>query len=86
MTKQVPVRLTDSDLAVLDELVESGGFASRSDVLRAGLERLAREKRERELVELYKKAYAEQPEEEWIGQTGAALLAALYEAEGEQPL
>ena len=86
MTKQVPVRLTDSDLAVLDELVETGGFRSRSEVLRAGLDRLAREKRERELVELYRRAYAEQPEEEWVGRAGLAALQAWHEAEGGDPL
>jgi Arc/MetJ-type ribon-helix-helix transcriptional regulator len=86
MTTQVPVRLTDSDLAALDAAIERGSFANRSEALRAGLAQILREERERELVELFRKAYAEQPEEEWIGRTGAALLAAFHEAEGDEPL
>ena len=86
MTTQVPVRLTDSDLAALDAAIERGAFANRSEALRAGLERILREERERELVELYKRAYAERPEEEWIAKWGRAALSALHEAEGDEPL
>jgi Arc/MetJ-type ribon-helix-helix transcriptional regulator len=86
MTTQVPVRLTESDLAALDAAIERGAFANRSEALRAGLERILREERERELTELYARAYAEQPEEEWIGKAGLALLAAFAEAEGGEPL
>ena len=82
MTTQVPVRLTESDLAALDAAIERGRFASRSEALRAGLDRILLEERERELVELYAKAYAEQPEEEWIGELGTALFSAFVKAEG----
>jgi Arc/MetJ-type ribon-helix-helix transcriptional regulator len=70
----------------LDAAITRGTFANRSAALRAGLERILAEERERELVELYRKAYAEQPEEEWIGKTGLALLTAWHEAEGGEPL
>ncbi len=86
MTVQVPVRLTESDVAALDAVIDRGRFANRSEALRFGLERILREERERELVELYKKAYAAQPEEEWIGEVGLAALSALHEAEGGDPL
>jgi hypothetical protein len=50
---QVQIRLSDDELAVLDELARN---STRSDVLRAGLAALARE-RERERVD---RAYADE--------------------------
>jgi Arc/MetJ-type ribon-helix-helix transcriptional regulator len=86
MTNQVPVRLTEEDVAALDQLVASGRFASRSDVLRTGLERLLHEAREREIDEAYAKGYGEHPQEEWVGRAGLAAFAAFAEAEGGEPL
>lgn len=86
MTVQVPVRLTEADVSALDELVASGHFASRSDVLRAALARLFSESREREIDEAYAKGYGEHPQEEWIGSAGLAAFAAFVEAEGGEPL
>jgi Arc/MetJ-type ribon-helix-helix transcriptional regulator len=86
MTVQVPVRLTERDVAALDELVSSGRFANRSDVLRAGLARVIREEREREIDEAYRRGYGEHPQEEWIGRAGLAAFAAFHEAEGGEPL
>jgi Arc/MetJ-type ribon-helix-helix transcriptional regulator len=65
MTTQVPVRLTSKDVAALDELVASGRFATRSDVLRAGLERVLAEQREREIDESYRRGYGAKPQDEW---------------------
>ena len=86
MTKQVPVRLTDEDLAAVDQAVASGRFASRSDALRAGLKAILREEREREIEEAYRRGYGEHPQEEWIGQAGLAALEAWHRAEGGDPL
>jgi Arc/MetJ-type ribon-helix-helix transcriptional regulator len=86
MTTQVPVRLTDEDLAELDRAVSAGRFASRSDALRAGLARVLHEEREREIDEAYRRGYTEHPQEEWVGQVGIAALAAFFEAEGGDPL
>jgi Arc/MetJ-type ribon-helix-helix transcriptional regulator len=86
MTVQIPVRLTQSDVSAVDELVASGRFASRSDVLRTGLARLLREAREREIDEAYAKGYGEHPQDEWIGRAGLAAFAAFAESEGGEPL
>jgi Arc/MetJ-type ribon-helix-helix transcriptional regulator len=86
MTNQVPVRLTDSDLAALDEVISSGRFANRSDVLRAGLELILREEREREIDAAYARGYGRHPQEEWVGELGLAGLAAFHKAEGGKPL
>ncbi len=86
MTTQVPVRLTERDLAALDAAVASGRFANRSDALRAGLELVLRLEREREIDEAYARGYAEHPQEEWVAELGLAGLAAFHEAEGGQPL
>jgi Arc/MetJ-type ribon-helix-helix transcriptional regulator len=40
MTVQIAVRLPDELLAAVDRLVDDGRYPSRSDVVRAGLERM----------------------------------------------
>jgi Arc/MetJ-type ribon-helix-helix transcriptional regulator len=86
VTKRVPVRLTDSDLAALDAAIARGQFANRSEALRAGLEQVLYEERQREIDETYAAAYAKHPQEEWVGELGLARLAAFGKAEGGSPL
>ncbi len=86
MTTQVPVRLTDGDLAALDRAVASGRFANRSDALRAGLKAILREEREREIEDAYRRGYGEQPQEEWIGQAGLAALEMIFASEQDEQL
>ena len=64
MTVQIPVRIPDKDAERLDAVVASGRYASRSDALRSGLELILRQERDREIVESYRRAYAEHPQEE----------------------
>ena len=86
MTIQVPVRLTESDLAALDAAIARGRFANRSEALRAGLERILREEREHKIDQMYAAGYGKHPQEEWIGELGLAGLAAFDRAEGGKPL
>ena len=86
MTVQVPVRLTEKDLAALDSVVASGRFTSRSEVLRAGLERVLREEREREIDEAYRRGYGAESQEKSVGLIGLAGLEAFDRAEGGDPL
>jgi Arc/MetJ-type ribon-helix-helix transcriptional regulator len=86
MTVQVPVRLTEEDVAALDAVVAGGRFASRSDALRAGLARVLHEEREREIDEAYRRGYGKQPQEEWVGLVGLAGLTAFDQAEAGEPL
>jgi Arc/MetJ-type ribon-helix-helix transcriptional regulator len=86
MTIQVPVRLTEAEVAALDEAVASGRFPNRSAALRAGLGRLLSDERERAIDEAYARGYAKHPQEEWIGQLGLAGLAVFDAAEGGRPL
>lgn len=86
MTTQVPVRLTKEDMAALDELVEAGEFKNRSEVLRAALTGLLRERREREIEDAYRRGYGKYPQEKWIGEAGLAAFAAFHAAEGGDPL
>ena len=86
MTTQVPVRLTDEDVAALDNLVQAGEFKNRSEVLRAALDGLLRERREWEIEDAYRRGYGKYPQEEWIGRDGLALFAAFHAAEGGEPL
>jgi Arc/MetJ-type ribon-helix-helix transcriptional regulator len=86
MTQQVPVRLTEDDLAALDRAVAAGRFKSRSDALRTGLANILREEREREIDEAYRRGYGQHPQEEWIGRAGLAAFEAFHRAEGGEPL
>jgi len=86
MTIQVPVRLTEEDVAALDAIVAGGRFGSRSDALRAGLARVLHEEREREIDEAYSRGYGKKPQEDWVGAVGFAGLAAFDHAEGGEPL
>jgi Arc/MetJ-type ribon-helix-helix transcriptional regulator len=86
MKTQVSVRLTDSDLAALDSAIAHGRFSNRSEALRAGLNRILYEERQREIDETYAAAYAKHPQEEWLGDFGLAGLAAFDTAEGGTPL
>ncbi len=87
MTVQVPVRLTEEDVAALDRAVLEGRFANRSAALRAGLTLLLREEREREIEESYRRGYGEHPQEEWVGAVGLAALEAFFAAEqDDEPL
>jgi Arc/MetJ-type ribon-helix-helix transcriptional regulator len=81
MTIQVPVRLTEQDVAALDAAVAEGRFASRSDALRSGLEHVLREERERAIDEAYARGYGKHPQEEWVGELGLAGLAAFHAVE-----
>jgi Arc/MetJ-type ribon-helix-helix transcriptional regulator len=86
MTIQVPVRLTETDVAALDAVVASGRFANRSEALRAGLDRVLREEREREIDAAYSRGYGAIPQKEWVGKVGLAGLEAFDRAEGGDPL
>ena len=78
--------MTDSDLALLDNLVEQGRFGNRSEALRAGLARLLADERDRAIEAAYRNGYAEHPQEEWIGQVGLAGLEQFDRTEGGKPL
>jgi Arc/MetJ-type ribon-helix-helix transcriptional regulator len=86
MTVQVPVRLTEEDVAALDAIVAGGRFASRSDALRAGLARVLHEERERGIDEAYRRGYGRQPQEDWVGVMGFAGLSAFDQTEDGEPL
>jgi Arc/MetJ-type ribon-helix-helix transcriptional regulator len=86
MTVQVPIRLTDEDVASLDELVARGRFANRSAALRAGLASLLGEERRRLIDDAYRRGYSQHPQEEWVAAAGLAGLAAFDRAERGEPL
>jgi Arc/MetJ-type ribon-helix-helix transcriptional regulator len=86
MTRQVPVRLTDKDVAALDAAIAAGRFASRSEALRAGLDQVLRAEREREIDADYRRGYGANPQEEWIGAIGLAALEAFDRSQGDEEL
>ena len=86
MSLQIAVRLSDTEVEKLDALVATGRYPSRAAAVRAGLDLLFREEREREIVEAYRRGYGEQPQEEWIGRAGLLAGANLIrQLEGTEP-
>ena len=81
MTIQIPLRIPDDDLAELDAAIARGSFPNRSAALRAGLDLLLREERERAIDDAYRRGYGKHPQEEWISDDGLTLFAALVQAE-----
>lgn len=86
MSVQIAVRLADEELERLDAAVARGVFPSRAAAVRAGLARLLREERETQIDEAYRRAYATEPQEEWVGRAGLRLgadLVADHERSGD---
>jgi Arc/MetJ-type ribon-helix-helix transcriptional regulator len=82
MSHQIAVRLSERDLARLDEAIADGRFPSRAAALREGLDSLLRDERERDIEHAYRRGYGAVPQEEWVGEAGLAAFAAFVEAEG----
>jgi Arc/MetJ-type ribon-helix-helix transcriptional regulator len=77
MTTQIALRITDEDLAELDAAIALGSFRNRSAALRAGLDLVLREERERPIDDVYRRGYGEHPQEAWLGTDGLVLFHAL---------
>lgn len=86
MTIQIPIRIPEEDARRLDAIVASGRYASRSDALRRGLELLLRQEREREIVESYRRAFENEPEEKSVVGLWAFAEFVAREEVGQQPL
>lgn len=74
MTKQIAVRIDTEVADTLDRAVERGEFATRTDAIRSALDALARQIRDREIAEEYRRAYGEKPQEAWVGDIGLVLM------------
>ncbi len=78
MTTQVQVRLTEDELRVLDDLAALG---TRSDVLRAGLAALARERERERVDQAYLTEYRRLPDTDDEMRIAQANLAALLDGD-----
>jgi hypothetical protein len=78
MTIQVQVRLTESELRVLDDLA---ALSTRSDVLRAGLAALARERERERVNQAYVVEYQRVPNTDDEMRIAEANLAALLDGD-----
>lgn len=58
---QIAVRLSEMELRRLDAMVADGGFPSRAEAVRAGIEMLSRRTREERIAASYATAYAQAP-------------------------
>jgi len=75
---QIAVRLSDDEITLIDRLVAEQHFASRADVVRGALAKVAKEREDREIAEEYRRAYEGKPVDQedlnWAV-AGAKLLA-----------
>ncbi len=74
---QIAVRLSESELGMLDSAVASGDFRSRAEAVRAGIRLLERELREMRIAASYRAAYRSTPlteEENGVLDAAAALV------------
>jgi Arc/MetJ-type ribon-helix-helix transcriptional regulator len=62
-------------------MVAAGHARSRAEAVRNAVELLASVEREREIADEYTRAYGAAPQEDWVGQAGLALGAALQGSE-----
>jgi Arc/MetJ-type ribon-helix-helix transcriptional regulator len=81
MTVQIPVRIPEEDAEALDAAVARGDYASRSDAIRQAIDLLLKKLRDDEIADEYRRAYAEHPQEEWIGELGIWALTEIVTAE-----
>jgi Arc/MetJ-type ribon-helix-helix transcriptional regulator len=81
MTVQVPIRIPDAELEELDAAIARGRYPNRSAALRAALALLLEDERQLAIDEAYRRGYAADPQEEWVGEAGLAAFAAFVNAE-----
>jgi Arc/MetJ-type ribon-helix-helix transcriptional regulator len=74
VSQQIAVRLDDDALVALDHAVASGRYPSRAAAIRAALEQLLREERERAIEDAYRRGYGEHPQDEAEGEAGLILM------------
>ena len=74
---QIAVRLSEGELRQLDAAVTEGGFRTRAEAVRAGIQMLSRETREERIAVSYARAYGAAPlsEDETHMLDAAAALA-----------
>lgn len=68
MSEQIAVRIPSEELSQLDQLIADGRYPNRAVAVRAALERLLGEERDRAISESYRRAYAEAPQEGWFAE------------------
>lgn len=73
----IAIRLSESELAALDEAVALGRFRSRSAALRAGLKLALATDREQAIIESYRQGYSSHPQ---VPITDTAVVAAVWDS------
>jgi Arc/MetJ-type ribon-helix-helix transcriptional regulator len=81
MTTPVPTRFTDDELALIDELVDSGVAESRSAVIRRGVHHLAESMRRARVGASIAASYRDQPQAPEDDELAMASAMAMTEAE-----
>lgn len=81
-SEQIAVRLPDTLLRELDELVASGTYASRAAAVRAGVEAVTTAQRRYRIDQAIVEGYGQLPQ---TAAEAAAAIASTVEAIGEEP-
>jgi Arc/MetJ-type ribon-helix-helix transcriptional regulator len=83
MPMQIALRIADDQIAGLDQLVDAGSFDNRTAAIRAAIDLLLADVRERAIAEAYRRGYTAFPQEDWAGEVGLALMSARLRADGD---
>lgn len=79
MSVQIAVRIPDALATQVDELVASGSYPSRAEVVRAGLEAVVEREQQRQIDEAIVAGYQQHPpelvEDRWADVAGRELIA-----------
>ena len=81
MTTPVPTRFSDSELALIDQLVDEGVGRSRSEVIRRGVHSLAEAVRRARIGTVIVESYRERPQAPEDDDLAMASAVAMTEAE-----
>ncbi len=81
MTTPVPTRFSDSELALIDQLVDEGVGRSRSEVIRRGVHSLAEAVRRARIGAVIVESYRERPQAPEDDDLAMASAVAMTEAE-----
>lgn len=68
---QISIRLPDADTTAVDQLIDTGAYANRTQLVTTAVRQLLAAERERQIGEMYRRAYTEHPfnengDEAWI--------------------
>lgn len=82
---QISIRLPDADTTAVDQLIDTGAYANRTQLVTTAVRQLLAAERERQIGEMYRRAYAGRPADDAAEWAVAASRRALTDMEPYAP-